>query len=403
MIGGRFRQASTGETADANLLVDPTGTRITGLQSTARQPLTAVAGDGFQLFDRCLEADGSIRSVLGVELLFLEGGQLNLDRRPLTTGDYFLHLVASSQENNAASTTDFPVNNDFLIPDYQVYLNTDYGFQFLYPAGWRIPQLQDGRLITTDNTGTAIQTVTIHPDMGGLAPADLKNLALSQFGNVTILFEDQVSIGGTGALWTAYGYTGSDGAHTGVLLTFIRDGVGYTVDMDGPQTAEDQTINLMNTLVETWLFRPDITGPRAREWVPAIFDNLAMPVKAAYFQEELNNGWRRFTVGDGMSFLAVRSERLARNDLSDVVEQWRDVAARGVEEFAISDDYTFSLNGREWTRTDFAYVGEGSLQIQGFMMAAEITDRAVIFWAEMPITRYEEQSAQFLLSLAGRR
>jgi hypothetical protein len=159
----------------------------------------------------------------------------------------------------------------------------------------------------------------------------------------------------------------------------------------------------MNTFVENWLFRPDITGPRATDWTAAVFDNLAMPVKTTYFHEELANGWRRFTVGDGLSFLAVRTEQVRRGRLSNVVEQWRDVAGRGVEEFAISDDYEFVLNSREWIRTDFAYVGEGSLQIQGFVVVTEIDDQAVIFWAEMPITRYDEQSAQFWLSLASLR
>jgi hypothetical protein len=261
--------------------------------------------------------------------------------------------------------------------------------------------LQNGRLVTGDEATT--QTLTIHPDRGSGAPADLKNFALSQFGDVTILFEDQVSIDNIGALWTAYGYEGADGPHTGILVAFIRDGVGYTVDMDGVQSAEEQTLALMNTFVENWLFRPDITGPRATDWTAAVFDNLAMPVKTTYFQEELANGWRRFTVGDGLSFLAVRTEQVRRGRLSNVVEQWRDVAGRGVEEFAISDDYEFVLNSREWIRTDFAYVGEGSLQIQGFVVVTEIDDQAVIFWAEMPITRYDEQSAQFWLSLASLR
>jgi hypothetical protein len=48
-------------------------------------------------------------------------------------------------------------------------------------------------------------------------------------------------------------------------------------------------------------------------------------------------------------------------------------------------------------------MGEGGLEIQGFVMAAEINGQAVIFWAEMPTTRYEEQSALFLLSLTGLR
>lgn len=401
MIGGRFRSSSTGETVDANLLVDPAANRLLSLQTTAGQPLTPAPGDGFQLFDRCLAADDSIQSEPGVELIYLAGEQFHFDQRPLTTGDYFLHLAARNDENGATSRADFQVDNDFLLPDYQVYLNPEYGFQFLYPDDWQTPQLQNGRLVTGDDTTT--QTVTIHPDRSGSAPADLKNLALSQFGNVTVLFEDQISIDNIGALWTAYGYGGADGQHTGILLTFIRDGVGFTVDMDGLQTAEEQTISLMNTFVENWLFRPDITGPRARGWTASVFDDLAMPVKTTYYQEELGNGWRRYAVGDGISFLAVRTEPLRRTRLSNVVEQWRDVAGRGVEEFAISEDYEFVLNGREWIRTDFAYVGEGSLQIQGFVVVTEIDDQAVVFWAEMPITRYEEQSAQFWLSLASLR
>jgi hypothetical protein len=403
IVGGRFRQASTGETVDAQLLVDPAGNRLVGLQSPAGQSLTAVAGDAFQLLNRCLEADGSIRSMPGVELIFLDGGQLNLEQRPLASGDYFLHLIASGAENSDASITDFPVNNDSFIPDYQVYLNTEYGFQFLYPAAWQAPQLQDTRLVTGDSAGSTTLTVTVHPDMAGRAASDLKSLALSQFGNVTTLFEDQMSVGDTGALWTAYGYTGADGSHTGVLLVFVRDGVGYTVDMDGPETAEAQTVDLMNTFAQNWLFRPDITAPRAREWVAASFDNLAMPVMATYYQEELDNGWRRFSVGDGISFLAFRSEPLSEDDLADVVGRWRDVVGRGTAGFAISEDYIIALNGRDWTRTDFAYMGEGGLEIQGFVMAAEINGQAVIFWAEMPTTRYEEQSALFLLSLTGLR
>jgi hypothetical protein len=403
IIRGRFRQAGTGETVDANLIVDPAANRITGLQSTNQQILTAAAGDGFQLFHICLEADDTLRFEPGVELLFLENGQLNLERQPLASGDYFLQLTASNPTNSTSSIVEFPVNNDTLVPDYQVYLNAEYGFQFLYPTGWTAPQLQDGRLVTGDSSGAVTQTVTIHPDMAGRAAADLKNLALSQFGNVTVLFEDQISIGDTGALWTAYGYTAADGPHTGVLLTFTRDGIGYTVDIDSLQSAENQTIALMNILVENWLFRPDITSPRAKEWVPAFINDLAMPVMATYYQEELSNGWQRFTVGDGMSFLAVQTTPVSRDDLSDVVEHWQDVAARGVADFAISDDYSLSLNGREWSRTDFAYVGVGGMQIQGFLMAAEINDRVVAFWAEMPVTRYDEQSALFLLSLAGLR
>jgi hypothetical protein len=157
----------------------------------------------------------------------------------------------------------------------------------------------------------------------------------------------------------------------------------------------------MNNLVENWLFRPDITAPRAMEWTVASFEGLAMPVKANYYQEELDNGWRRFTVGDGMSFMAVRTESLAENDLEDDIDRWQEVAGRNVADFAISESYSFALSEREWTRMDFAYLGEGDLRIQGFFMAAEINGRAVIFWIEIPVTRYEEQSAVFLLSLAG--
>ena len=227
--------------------------------------------------------------------------------------------------------------------------------------------------------------------------------ALTQFGDVTVLYENEVPVDDTGALWTAYGYEGPDGPHTGILLAFIHDDVGYTVDLDGLETAEQQTINLMSILSDTWLFRPDIVAPRAREWQAFLFDDLAMPVQASYYQQELENGWLRFSVGDGISFLAARTIPLGRDDLSDVVKHWRDVATRGVTDFTMSEDYPFTLNEREWSRTDFVYEREDGMQIQGFILVAEFDDRAVVFWAEMPISRYPSQSAQFLLSVAGLR
>ncbi|MFZ0544123.1 MAG: hypothetical protein WAM60_01705 [Candidatus Promineifilaceae bacterium] len=402
IINGRFRQAITGETMDTTISVDPVSTSITGIQSTTGEPQEPVAGDGFQLYNHCMEADGSIRIEPGVELIFLEGGQLTLEQRPLASGDYFLHLTASGSQNSSASTTDFPVNNDALIPDSQVYLNTAYGFQFLYPVGWQPPQEQDTRVITGDSAGSTALTVTVHPDMAGQAAGDLKSLALSQFGDVTVLFEDQVSVGDTGALWTAYGYTGADGPHTGILLVFTRDGTGYTVDMDGLESAENQTINLMDAFAKGWSFRPDITAPRALEWVQTDLDGLTMPVMATYYKEELDNGWQRFTIGDGISFMAVRTESLsAETTLPDSFNRWRDVIGRGATDLAISNVYTTSLNGRDWLKTDFKYTKEDGLEIQGLIMAAEIDNQAVIFWSETPINSYEEQSALFLLSLAG--
>ncbi len=401
LISGRYRSALSGEVVAANLLMDLDSADIVGLQTPSGESLTAAAGDGFQLFQRCLESDGTIRSVPGIEIRFFEGGQLNLTQEPLPSGDFFLHLTASGPENSVSSTTDFPVDNDTLVPDREVYLDTDYGFQFLYPAGWSAPQAVDTRVITGDDSTSL--TVTTHPDLAGKTPSDLKNQALAQFGNVPILFEDQISIGDAGALWTAYGYTGNDGSHTGILLTFIKDDIGYTIDLDGLETAEAQTISQMNALAESWLFRPDITALRALEWTTVAFDGLLMPVKANYYQEELDNGWRRFTVGDGMSFMAVRTEALAATDMAGQIDRWIEVASREVADFAVSDHYPFSLNGREWTRADFAYEGEGELRIQGAFLVAEVNGGTVIYWIEIPETRYEEQTAEFLLSLAGLR
>jgi hypothetical protein len=402
-INGRYRSATGGEEVEARLLVDQTGRQLVGLESTSGERLTAVAGDTFQIFERCLESDGSIRSVPGLVLPFLEGGQLELFMEPAHTGDYFLHLTARGLENSASSTTDFPVDNDVILTDYQTYLNVEYGFQFLYPEAWQLPQEANSRIVTTDAARTTRLTIITHPDMSGRNPDDLKNQTLAQFGDVSILYEDQVSIGDTGALWSAYGYTGQNGAHTGIILTFIRDSVGYTVDLDGLQTAEAETISLMNSLARNWRFRPDIIAPRAMAWTTASFDGLEMPVKANYYQEELDNGWRRFTVGDGMSFMAVRTASLGRDDIEDQLEYWQEVIERGVANFAVGDGYTLTLDEREWSRIDFAYVGEGALTIQGFLMAAEMDDQAVIYWVEVPETRYEEQSDVFLVSLAGLR
>jgi hypothetical protein len=403
VIGGRFRSAARGQTVDANLLVDRQNSRPSGIQSTSGQELIPELGDGFQLFDRCLAADGAVLSVPGVELLFGEAGILNLEQRPLPSGDYFLNLEAVSPENGVMASTDFAVNNDRLYPNYDLFLDTESGYQFLYPAGWPAPVLQDGRWLTAAPDGSLTLAVATHPQMAGRSAADLKNQALSRFGGVTVLYEDEVPVGDGGGLWTAYGYEASDGSHTGVLLAFNRDGIGHSVDVDGLASAEALTLELMKVLAESWVFRPDVTRQQDNVWTWTSFEQVMMPVWTDYYQEELANGWRRFSVRDGISFMAIRLEPGGQSDLSSLVTQWRNTAGNGVADFAGSQVYPFPLNDREWTRTDFSYLGEGSLEIRGFVMAAEVNGRILVAWAEFPVTRFEEQSALFLLSLASLR
>jgi hypothetical protein len=210
-------------------------------------------------------------------------------------------------------------------------------------------------------------------------------------------------VGDGGGLWTAYGYEASDGSHTGVLLAFNRDGIGYSVDVDGLASAEALTLELMKVLAESWVFRPDVTRQQDNVWTWTSIEQVMMPVWTDYYQEELANGWRRFSVRDGISFMAIRLEPGGQSDLSSLVTQWRNTAGNGVADFAGSQVYPFPLNDREWTRTDFSYLGEGSLEIRGFVMAAEVNGRILVAWAEFPVTRFEEQSALFLLSLASLR
>jgi hypothetical protein len=99
--------------------------------------------------------------------------------------------------------------------------------------------------------------------------------------------------------------------------------------------------------------------------------------------------------------MSFRSEPPDGQDLAEVIGRWQAVAERDVTEFVASEAYLFSLNDREWSRKDFAYTREDGSRIQGFFMAAELNNQVVIFWIEIPSDRYEQQSVEFLLSLAG--
>lgn len=263
-VQGRFRRAGSSEYADANLVFDTEQGLLSGVWTfqgesrSAPNELFPEPGDEFQVYNLFIEADGSLSSEPGITVTFDDNAQVYYTWLPLTSGDYFLGFSAKSISGETATDSrDFTVNNDNLVAGYKAYLDPYLGFQFLYPEGWYAPSYSNGQLYTYDiATGTTSFNVYLYPNAGSATAESLKAQTLEIFGNPTLEFENTIVIGGVDGTGTVYSYEGNDGAHTGFLLTFVSDGVGYVVDMDGLTTDEQTNLDVLSTLIDSWVFQP---------------------------------------------------------------------------------------------------------------------------------------------------
>ncbi len=406
-VRGRFRRVAGEDFIDAMLLFDLESGRLRGAWnvSDGSHELFPELGSEFQVSNFYLAADGGLAAEPGVTLVFNEAGQLFFERRPLASGAYFLGFAAETAAGERREAlADVTVNNDALLPGYRVYLDLQQGFQFLYPAGWPAPAVGGGWLFTGDPAGHSRLTVTLHPDAATSTPAGLKSQALATFGAVDMLFEDEALLGGeggVGSLRTAYGYDSPDGPHTGVFMTFIRDGLGYVIDVDGLATDEAATLEFVRVLNERWVFRPWAAGRQPGRWVALATEDFTTSVPVDYSYARLDSGWQRISAGDGASFLALRVGPQASEDTLDSVEQWLGLAGKGVDGFVRSEGYPFLLAGNVWTRADFVYPA-GDDAIWGFVMATNIAGREVVAWGEASAGRFAEYESQvFLVMVAG--
>jgi hypothetical protein len=222
---------------------------------------------------------------------------------------------------------------------------------------------------------------------------------LNQFGPVDVLFEEDTAVSGQLTLRTAYGYDGNDGTpRTGIFLAFVRNGVGYVVDVDGLQAEEAATITAVDMLVASWQFVDTGTGLPPGDWAQVDLAAFTVAQPADFVYQEVND-WQRFS-SDRSTFVALRTQSETRPALDVLAALLRDAGA-GVDSFAAEPAFRLLLGGAVWERANFSYEMDDGRTIWGFLMVKIEAGQEVVAWAEAPSTTYNDLEQNVFLVMVA--
>lgn len=361
-------------------------------------------GDTFQADTFYLDENDAIVHEPGVVLTFDEAGELYFEWRPLPNGRYFIGFEAENVAGGTArTTTDVLVDNEGIIDGYTAYLDPYLGFQFLHPSNWYTPIYTDTLLYTSSRDSDTNLQVTIYPHLEpDTTPLTLKNQTLNSFGAVDVLYQDEIVTAGVGGQQVAYGYEkAGSGLRTGLFFTFVKDGQGYVVDVDGPQALEAETIAAVQQLQQSWRFTDQGFGLKPGDWAEADLEtfSVAHPLD---FRYQAQGDWQRF-VANGQTFVALRAKPETRPSPDVLAALVRDAEA-GVAGFEGERPFSFPLAGYVWDRVNFVYTAADGTEIWGFIMTRVSDGQEIVAWAEAPAATYNElEQTVFLTVIADMR
>ena len=410
-VQGRYRRAADADYFEANIVFDHQTnqmTRVWGLsadEGEAPAEILPQPGDEFQVYtfflDDGADSAAQIRRDVGESLFFDENGRLYYEWSPLPDASYFLGFRAENVVGKtAAAFTDLTIQNSGIVPDHKAYLDPYLGFQFLYPDDWFAPRYEDTLLYTANLSATTFLQITLYPNVERDINAEvLQEQTLSHFGAVDILFEETLNVAGANARRTAYGYTKEDGTpHTGIFMTFVQDGIGYVVDVDGQTADEAATVAAMQTMAASWQFVQAGFGLQPGNWAQVDFEAYTVARPADFAYQEFS-GWQRF-VANRDTFVALRTQPATLGSSEVLAALVRDAGA-GVSEYVSEPPYLLPLGGATWQRADFSYTNADDVEIWGFIMVKVENGREVVAWTEAPATTYNQlETDVFLLMIA---
>ena len=374
------------------------------VQSGLAYPMMGGADLLFRPDNWYMEFQGQMTSLPGRELNLAE---LNVALQPLADGGYFVGIAAANGPGDHQQlTTDVQVVTSELFPNYQVHVDPGFGFHFLYPTGWLRPTL-DGQICQTEAltlcTFSADQRSSLHvifyPDAGPRNATMLRDEALAAFSGVDVLYQVEQTMAAQETQYTVYGYTAPDGDHVGVLLTFVRDGVGYVLDLDGPAETQVQTLDFADKLLRSWQFQPLLTESFAGQWTELVTDQFALSYPVTFSYTEQANGWYQWDAGLG-TFMAVRLDAAANRSADTILRTWL-ASTSNKTNFQAVAPYQQLLGQYAWQRSDFSWTSADGSQVSGFIMVTVIGDQALVAWAEAPTVYYlHAERATFRIILA---
>ncbi|MEM8859201.1 MAG: clostripain-related cysteine peptidase [Chloroflexota bacterium] len=393
---GVLISSATGEEFEASLVFDTTSRLSVQAwaftEDSTPYEISARPGDTFIPYDWYL-IDGQLTRERGALLTLNGGSQLSYEWRPVPDGIYQIGFEAENRSGTKGRTLiEVEVAQTAAID--RTYLDAYTGFQFDYPSDWYRPTWNGEQLFSTDQTGETAMQVSIFDESTGLSAEQIRQQALKDFGNIDILYEDQLEIAGLPATSTAYGYTDSDGlAHTGLFYTFVLGDNGYVVDLDGKQENEPGTIQIANTIANSWQFRPVGNGLFPGKWPRVNLKQISVPSPTNFEQRE-SGTWQRFQASwDSRVFIALKSDSIeVERAIDQTIQAMSNAASSNVNAFNETPTFRIAIRDRIWARRDFTYVDENGQEVWGFIMVAEESDGVssyhITAWAEAPASSY---------------
>jgi hypothetical protein len=407
---GRFRRAAGEDTSEATVIFGPNA------PVASRLWLTAVTGSGARLFGEArpapgdvfqpavifVAADGTQTTEPGVALTYDDTPTLYRSARPLPAGQYEVGLRATALDGPPLSATRPLTIDPALAPaGFRAYVDAANGAQFLYPVDWLPPMTQEGVTFTANISGTAQLQARAYPGWTGDLAA-LQSEALGTFGQVSVLQQGPVGIGpepATEGIRTAYGYDSAEqGARTGVFLTFLKDGVGFVVDLDGPREAEAASVATIDTIAATWQFLPPRLGFGPEPWSMLNVGEFRLRYPAGYAYQAYNS-WHRFAA-DPQTFVATRIQPAARTP-AEAMAGLLQTAAEGVTGFTADEPRRFFYAGHVWERNDFTYTDGNGRLVTGLLLSRQDGETEIAVWAETPDATGDLPASVFLPTAAS--
>jgi hypothetical protein len=413
-VEGGFQPTGSDLQADTTLIFNPdsaeSGRLWAGMMASSGTRLVGElkpgTGDKFRPSILITAEDNQVQREIGVELTFNEAASLFRSARPLPDGAYRVGVIASSLGGNTAlATTPLNVDANESVAGYRAFVDAGHDVQFLYPVNWPSPTNQANVTFAGNSSSNSAEQVQLqvryYPGWAGDLAA-LQTEVLSTFGEVSILQQDYVEVGldeSVEALRTAYGYHSPErGERTGVFMTFLRAGVGYVVDMDGPKSQEPATLATIDILAANWQFLSSQPGFGPETWPELTVGNYEVQYPSAYAYQPYNN-WHRFTA-DPQTFIAIRVQPAGRTP-AEAMTGLLNIAADGVTGFVAEEPYRFYLAGFTWERNDFSYVDATGTPITGLLLSRVDGDQEIALWAETPAEQSLDRFRRHFLPAAA--
>lgn len=408
-ISGQFRRGG-GEVAIETTAIfidnNPAQRRLWGVVTVSSGAhligeLPPSEGDVFQPSVVIAEAGGNFTSEPGPTLVFDAVPAIYRTTRPLPGGAFAVGVRAQAVGTPTVMVTQpLTVDSTGAATGFRAFVDAGRNAQFLYPADWLPPTTQENITFSNNISNTAQLQVRYYPNWTADL-ATLQNEVLGTFGEVSVLLQEPIQIGSetkVDGVRTAYGYDSPDqGPRTGMFLTFLKDGVGYVVDMDAPRAQETSTLATVDTIAATWQFLPERLGfgPERTAVLNVSDYRMRYPIGFAY--QEFNN-WHRFAA-DPSTFVAVRIQPAARTP-AEAMASLLSIAAEGVAGFTADEPQRLFYGGHIWERNDFHYTDANGNIVAGLLLSRQEGGTEIAVWAEGPDPADELLQTIFLPTVA---